>query len=247
MSLCDKMPLSELPRERLMRDGVQALSMQELIAILLGTGTQGKSVLILAQELLLHFGGIEGLREASVEELIQIKGMGKAKAITLKAALGIAQRAAQEKEPPQKKIITVQDALAIAQPLIGHLRKEALLVILRDVKCRLIHREVVSLGTLSEVLVHPREVFQLAIKHGAHSLIVCHNHPSGDPQPSQADIVLTKQLLECAKLMGVGLIDHLIVCKDSYYSFRKIPPAVQNGEFGTRQSPAVEVAERGQY
>ncbi len=221
MSLCDKMPLSELPRERLMRDGVQALSMQELIAILLGTGTQGKSVLILAQELLLHFGGIEGLREASVEELTQIKGMGKAKAITLKAALGIAQRAAQEKEPPQKKIITVQDALAIAQPLIGHLRKEALLVILRDVKCRLIHREVVSLGTLSEVLVHPREVFQLAIKHGAHSLIVCHNHPSGDPQPSQADIVLTKQLLECAKLMGVGLIDHLIVCKDSYYSFRK--------------------------
>jgi len=221
MSLCDKMPLSELPRERLMRDGVQALSMQELIAILLGTGTQGKSVLILAQELLLHFGGVEGLREASVEELTQIKGMGKAKAITLKAALGIAQRAAQEKEPPQKKIITVQDALAIAQPLIGHLKKEAVLVILRDVKCRLIHREVVSLGTLSEVLVHPREVFQLAIKHGAHSLIVCHNHPSGDPQPSQADIVLTKQLLECAKLMGVGLIDHLIVCKDSYYSFRK--------------------------
>lgn len=220
MSLCDQMPLSELPRERLMRDGAQALSMQELIAILLGTGTQGKSVLILAQELLLHFGGVEGLREASIEELTQIKGMGKAKAITLKAALGIAQRAAQEKEPPQKKIITVQDALAIAQPIIGHLRKEALLVILRDVKCRLIHREVVSLGTLSEVLVHPREVFQLAIKHGAHSLIVCHNHPSGDPQPSQADIVLTKQLLECAKLMGVGLIDHLIVCKDSYYSFR---------------------------
>jgi len=221
MSLCDQMPLSELPRERLLRDGAQALSSSELIAILLGTGTQGKSVLILAQELLLHFGGIHGLREATIEQLTQIKGMGKAKAITLKAALGIAQRAAQEKEPPQQKIITIEDAISIARPLIGHLKKEAVLVILRDVKCRLIHREIVSLGTLSEVLVHPREIFQLAIKHGAHSLIVCHNHPSNDPQPSEQDIVLTQQLLECSRLMQVGLIDHLIICSDSYFSFRK--------------------------
>jgi len=214
------MPPSELPRERLMRDGTEVLSSSELIAILLGTGTQGKSVLILAQELLLHFGGIEGLREASVEQLTKIKGMGKAKAITLKAALGIGQRAEQEKDPPQKKVITVQDALAIARPLIGHLKKEALLVILRDVKCRMIHREVISLGTLSEVLVHPREVFQLAIRHGAYSLIICHNHPSGDPTPSSADIELTRKLLESAKIIGVALIDHLIVCKDRYYSFR---------------------------
>lgn len=217
------MPPSELPRERLMRDGVEALSLQELIAILLGTGTQGKSVLILAQELLLHFGGIEGLLNASIEELTQIKGMGKAKAITLKAALGIGQRCALEREPLQKKIITVQDALKIAQPLIGHLNKEAVLVILRDVKCRLIHREVISLGTLSEVLVHPREVFQLAIKHGAHSLIVCHNHPSGDPSPSQEDIDLTKKLVECSKIIGVALVDHLIVCKDGYFSLRNRP------------------------
>lgn len=215
------MPLSELPRERLMRDGVEALSLQELIAILLGTGTQGKSVLILAQELLLHFGGIEGLLNASIEELTKIKGMGKAKSITLKAALGIAQRSAVEKEPLQKKIISIQDALNIAQPLIGHLKKEAVLVILRDVKCRLIHREVISLGTLSEVLVHPREVFQLAIKHCAHSLIVCHNHPSGDPTPSQADIDLTRKLVECSKIIGVALIDHLIICKDSHSSLRK--------------------------
>lgn len=216
------MPPSELPRERLMRDGIEALSLQELIAILLGTGTQGKSVLILAQELLLHFGGVEGLLNASIEELVQIKGMGKAKAIVLKAALGIGSRSSKEKQLPQKKIITVQDALEIAQPLIGNLKKEALLVILRDVKCRLIHREIISLGTLSEVLVHPREVFQPAIKHGAHSLIVCHNHPSGDPTPSQADIDLTKKLLECSKIIGVGLIDHLIVCKDAYISLRKV-------------------------
>lgn len=223
MSLRKQMPPSELPRERLMRDGVQALSLQELIAILLGTGTQGKSVLILAQELLLRFGGIEGLLNASIEELTQVKGMGKAKAILLKAALGIAQRAAQEKELPQKKILTVEDAVTIAQPLIAHLKKEALLVILRDVKCRLIHREVISLGTLSEVLVHPREVFQLAIKHGAHSLIVCHNHPSGDPTPSQQDIDLTKRLLDCSKLLSIALVDHLIICKNTYFSMKNAP------------------------
>lgn len=220
MSLNKKMPLSELPRERLLRDGMEALSLQELIAILLGTGTQGKSVLILAQELLLSFGGIEGLLNASVEELIKIKGMGKAKAITLKAALGVAHHSAKAKQLLQKKIVTIQDAIEIAQPLIGHLKKEALLVILRDIKCRLIHREVIGLGTLSEVLVHPREVFQLAIRHGAHSLIVCHNHPSQDPTPSEADIRLTKKLLECSKIIGVALIDHLVVCKDTYISLR---------------------------
>ncbi|MBS0629221.1 MAG: DNA repair protein RadC [Verrucomicrobia bacterium] len=220
MSLCDIMPPSELPRERLMREGTQSLSSSELIAILLGTGTQGKSVLILAQELLLRFGGIQGLQDASIEELIQIKGMGKAKAITLKAALGIAQRVAQEQELPQKKIITIQDVVGIAQPLIGHLKKEAFLVILRDVKCRLIHREIISLGTLSEVLVHPREVFEFAIKHRAHSLVVCHNHPSGDPSPSKQDIELTHRLCECAEIIGVKLADHLIICKNSYYSFK---------------------------
>jgi len=214
------MPPSELPRERLMRDGIDALSLQELIAILIGTGTQGKSVLILAQELLLKFQGIEGLLNASIEELTQIKGMGKAKAIILKAAMGIGLRCAQERQPLQRKVVTVQDAVEIARPLIAHLKKEVLLVILRDVKCRLIHREVISMGTLSEVLVHPREVFQLAIRHGAHSLVICHNHPSGDPTPSQADIDLTKQLVESAKIIGVGLVDHIIVCKDSHTSLR---------------------------
>ncbi len=216
------MPISELPRERLMRDGIDALSMQELLAILLGTGTQGKSVLILSQELLLHFGGMEGLLNASVAELIQIKGVGKAKAILLKAAFGIAKRASKEKCLPQKMLGTVQDALEIASPAIGHLKKEALLVLLRDVKCRLIHYEVISVGTLSEVLVHPREVFQLAIRHGAYSIIVCHNHPSGDPTPSKADIALTLKLLDCAKIVGIALVDHLIIGKETHVSMKQL-------------------------
>jgi len=221
MNLSKKVPASELPRERLLRDGIAALSIQELLAILLGTGTQGKSVLILAQELFLSFGGMDGLLNASVEELIKVKGVGKAKAILLKAAFGIALRTAKGKYLPQKKILTIEDALEIARPEIGYLKKEALLVILRDVKSRLIHHEVISVGTLSEVLVHPREVFQPAVRHGAYSLIVCHNHPSGDPTPSSADIILTKTLLECSKIMGITLVDHLILGEDNYTSMRK--------------------------
>ncbi len=221
MNLVKKMPPAELPRERLMRDGIDALSLQELIAILLGTGTQGKSVLVLAQELLLSFGGMEGLLNASVEELTRFKGIGKAKAIVLKAAFGIALRTIKEKQDPQKRVITVADAVEIAQPVIGHLKKEVVFVILRDVKCRLIHHEVISIGILSEVLVHPREVFQPAIRHGAYSIIVCHNHPSGDPTPSKADINLTRQLFDCAKIIGIALVDHLIICRDSYTSIKK--------------------------
>ncbi len=220
MSLAKQFPISELPRERLMRDGIDALSLQELLAILLGTGTKGKSVLILSQELLLHFGGMGGLLNASIEQLTKIKGVGKAKAILLKAAFGIALRASKEQFSPNRTVISIEDALSIAVPMIGHLKKEALLVILRDVKCRLIHHEVISVGTLSEVLVHPREVFQLAVRHGAYSLIVCHNHPSGDPTPSKADISLTFQLLESGKIMGISVADHLIIGKDNHISMK---------------------------
>lgn len=220
MSLAKQFPVSELPRERLMRDGVDALSLQELVAILLGTGTQGKSVLILAQEILLHFGGMEGLLNASIEELTKVKGVGKAKAILLKAAFGIALRAAKEKLSPNKKLYTVQDILEIAIPRIGKLKKEALLVILRDIKCRLIHTEIISLGTLSEVLVHPREVFQLAIRHGAYSIVICHNHPSGDPTPSKADIALTEQLFKCSEIVGIALTDHIIIGGEEHISMK---------------------------
>jgi len=220
MSLAKKMPPSELPRERLMRDGVDVLSLQELIAILLGTGAVGKSVLVLAQELLLQFGGLHGLLNAPVEALLQVKGIGKAKAVILKASFGIALRAAKEKRSPLKVLANIEEVAKIATAEIGHLKKEALFLLLLDAKLRLIHQEVIAIGTLSEVLVHPREVFQPAIRHGAHSLIICHNHPSGDPTPSKADLRLTKQLLECAKIIGIPLEDHLVIGSDKHVSLR---------------------------
>ncbi len=204
-----------------MRDGIEALSMQELLAILLCTGTKGKSVLILAQELLLRFSGMQGLLEASIEELMQIKGIGRAKAILLKAAFGIALRTTKSQFEPLSVIDTPQRAYKYAMSEIGHLDKEALLVILRDVRGRAIHHEVVAIGTLSEVLVHPREVFRPAVRHHAFSFIVAHNHPSGDPTPSFADIEMTRHLLRSSKIMGIVLDDHLIVAKDGYTSLRE--------------------------
>ncbi|MCI0382269.1 MAG: DNA repair protein RadC [Chlamydiae bacterium] len=214
-------PVSELPRERLLRDGIEALSIQELLAILLGTGTRGKNVLILAQELLLHFGGMKGLLESSVDDLMQINGIGHAKAILLKAAFGLALRCTKESFEPFQKIKKAEEAFRLAKSFIGHFKQEALLVILRDVKGRVIRQELIGMGTLSEVLVHPREVFNPAVRHRANSLILVHNHPSGDPTPSTADLQLTKHLLYSSKIMGIFFDDHLIIGENRYTSLRE--------------------------
>lgn len=213
------MPLEDRPRERLLRYGVESLSLPELLAILLSTGTKGKSVLQLSQELLMHFGDLNGLLEASITELTEIKGIGKAKAIQLKAAFGIALR--QSHTPASPFIAKPRDAFEIVREEIALQKQELLVILLRDVKGRMIHRERVSQGTLSEVLVHPREVFYPAVRHKAHSLIIAHNHPSGDPTPSNADLELTRLLMHSSKVMGIGLDDHLIIGKDSFISLRE--------------------------
>lgn len=214
------MPLDERPRERLMREGVDALSLAELIAIILGTGMKGKSALHLAQELTFHFRDLQGLLEASVEELTEIKGMGRAKAIKLRAVFGIALRNRRTPCRLNEPFMTTSDAFELARDAIGDEKTEVLFVMLRDVRGRLIHSEKVAVGTLSEVLIHPREVFYTAVRHKAHSLILAHNHPSGDPFPSKADIALTRLLLQSSRVMGIPLDDHLIVTPNKYYSLR---------------------------
>jgi len=216
------MPLDERPRERLEREGIEALSHTELIAIVLGSGTSGKSVLHLAQELLEHFGGLERLLDASIVELMQIKGIGKAKAILLKAVFGLALKCRKPFHLQKFAISSARDAYALAQAEIAHLPQEVLLVILRDVRGHLIHFEQVSIGTLSEVLIHPREIFYPAVRYKAHSLIIAHNHPSGDPKPSQADLHLTRALIQASHVMSIGLDDHLIVCRDRFISLREL-------------------------
>ncbi len=221
MSLLENVPLQDRPRERLLQTGSDALSLQELLAILLSTGTKGKSVLLLAQEMLEHFGGLQGLLEASISELTTLKGIGRAKAIQLKACFEIALRSSKLHSPFKQTIQNAEDAYHLVKDALSSQKQEMMMVILKDVKKKFLHLEKISIGTLSEVLVHPREVFYPAVRHKAHSFILAHNHPSGDPTPSKADLELTKLLLKSSSVMGIPIDDHIIVGSSSYISLRE--------------------------
>jgi DNA repair protein RadC len=218
MSL-SKIPVEERPRERLLKCGVEALSLAELLAILLCTGTKKKSVLELAHEIIAQFGSLQGLLDASVAELTAIKGLGPAKAIQLKAAFGIALKNSSPPRPQTK--ITAPEAYALVKDELSQQKQEMIVVILKDVRGRLIGQEKVSLGTLSEVLVHPREIFYPAVRHKASSFILAHNHPSGDPTPSKADLDVTRTLFRSSCIMGIALDDHLIIGNATFYSFQE--------------------------
>lgn len=221
MSTIKGMPLSERPRERLLQQGCEALSTAELIAILWGTGMKGKSVITLAQELLATFGNLTELSEKTIQDLCQIKGLGRAKALQLTAALALATRLAQEKQPSKLYIKTPQQAFLFLKDRIGHEKKEVFGVMLLDIKGVLIRWEKVSVGTLNQTLVHPREVFYPAVKHLAASILLAHNHPSGDPSPSQQDITVTQELLAVSQWMKIPIYDHVIITSHHCYSFRE--------------------------
>lgn len=222
MTNLTRFPLEERPRERLLQYGIEALSLSELIAIVLGTGTKGKNVIQLADELLSRFQGLNGLLEASIEELSEVKGIGQAKAILLHAVFAIALKSRKMGIHEKPLINSSKAAFELAHSELSHQKQEVLLVILRDIKRRMIHYEKISVGTLSEVLVHPREVFYPAIRRKAHNVILAHNHPSGDPTPSQADLELTRMLAHSSRILGIGLADHLIVGAHTFFSMREM-------------------------
>jgi DNA repair protein RadC len=215
------LPAHERPRERLLEVGEEALSIAELLAILLGTGTKGKSVLQLSQELLATFGSLPKLLQASIEELQEIKGVGLAKAIQLKAAFALALRYrtlySEEKKP---SLGSSHETYLLLKEKLEHLEQEALFVVLLDTKRKVISIDQVALGTLSQVLIHPREVFYHAVRKKAHSVIIAHNHPSGDPTPSQADKEITRKLIESGRILGIPIDDHLIIGKDRFVSLK---------------------------
>lgn len=215
------LPLGERPRERLMRYGEEAMTTGELIAIILSNGIKGKTVLQLSHELLSHFGSLERLCEASIEELRLIKGMGLAKAVQIKAAFSLGLRSARSVERPKYRIQTPLHAYNLLKDDLVHKKREHFVIILLDAKGFLIRTEVVSIGTLTNALVHPREVFHPAVRHNAASIILAHNHPSGDPTPSQNDYSMTEQLVASSKVMGIAVNDHLIIGKDGYVSLRE--------------------------
>ncbi len=213
-------PLEERPRERLLEHGVSALKVSELLAIILGSGTRGISAIDLGEMLLNYFGSLESLVDASISDLTQIKGIGKAKAIELKAVFGLAKKLlATTKEERLPIISSIEAHKALIDLFYGE-KQELLAVLLLDAKLKPFHREIIGRGILTQVLIHPREVFNPALRNHAQTLIIAHNHPSGDTTPSADDLRLTKLLKSCGEILGIPLADHLILAGQSYFSFK---------------------------
>ena len=214
------LPKSERPRERLQRFGPEVLSAQELLALILGRGISGESVMVTAQKLLTHFGGVKGISEASIEELSQIPGIGLAKAAQIKAAFELAKRkdaAVDEKI----KIQSTEDAVKLVKAKLEDKKKEYFLILSLDSRNNFIKLSEISIGTINARIVHPREVFKEAMASLAVSIILVHNHPSGDPDPSEDDLVINKRLIAAGKIIGIEVNDHIIIGKDKNFSFKE--------------------------
>jgi DNA repair protein RadC len=217
-------PEDERPRERLMKLGADTLSEAQLLAIMLATGdaSSGQSALDLAMYLVRTFDGLRALDAASIAELCQLKGIGPAKATTIKAALELGKRLFGEPVQRHLKVTSPQDLVNYFQPRLQHLRKEVFKAVLLNTKHQMLKDVTVSEGSLSASLVHPREAFLPAIKESAAAVIFLHNHPSGDPTPSTEDKELTLRLVEVGQLVGISVLDHIIIGSGSpgYISFR---------------------------
>jgi DNA repair protein RadC len=219
----ERLPHEERPRERLLKYGAESLATAELVAIILGSGTKTMPVLQLAQEIVARFGSTDTLAQATIEELQAIKGVGVAKALQLKAALTLGLRASRQNSSNTRFFIEFPiHAYQYIRRDLEKEQRELFVVILQDTKGYVICHEVVSIGTLSQVLVHPREVFYPAIRHKAASMVLAHNHPSGDPTPSPQDIEVTKQLIHVGGVMSIPVNDHIIVGKERYVSLRQL-------------------------
>jgi len=213
------LPKEERPRERLVKFGEQALSAQELLQLILGRGVAGESVAVTAQKLLAQFGSLQKLAEASIEELSSIKGIGLAKAAQIKAAFEIGRRLSTQAPTYKSKELTDPEKVyRLIKSKLKDYHKEHFYIIALNSRGHSIAE--VSVGSLNASVVHPREVFTEAIKNKAASVVFAHNHPSGDPEPSEDDLLLTKKLVESGKILGIEVFDHIIVAKDSFFSFK---------------------------
>lgn len=215
------LPETERPRERLLLGGASRLSNAELLAIVMGTsGLPGESVLALAERVIGKIGGIERLSQISAEELREIRGIGDAKAATLLAVVEVSRRMSARRQP----VKTVTSPDEVYHLLIDRLRfeeRERFFVVLLNTKNHLIGIEEVSVGSMNSSIVHPREVFKLAVRKSAASLIIAHNHPSGDPSPSREDIEVTRRLCEAGRLLGMDVLDHVIFGDGEALSLRQ--------------------------
>lgn len=216
------LPATERPRERMRKLGPEAMSVQEILALVMGRGISGESIMVTAQRLLDKFKTVENLSNASVEELCHVRGVGVAKACQIKAAFELANRLSPSSSSREKLTIkTPEDAYLELKGRSRGQKKECFWAILLDTRNRVIKSEEISVGTLDTSLVHPRELFKEAISASSASIIVAHNHPSGNPEASQEDIKLSRRLIETGRLIGIEVIDHIIIGDGKYISMKR--------------------------
>ena len=206
------------PREKLERLGVASLGDNELLAVVLGSGSRGRDVLDLANRLLEEVGGLHGLPRVGVEDLCRVGGIGPARAAQILAAVECGRRTLVPDVHDRPPLRTPSDVAAYLLPLYGARQVEQFGIVMLDTKYRLIRTRIVAVGSLDEIVVHPREVFREATMASAAAIVLFHNHPSGDPSPSRDDLVLTSRMVSAGTVMGIAVVDHLILADQRYYS-----------------------------
>lgn len=212
---------ADRPRERLINQGATSLSNQELIAIMLRTGTRQESVLHLANRVLHHLEGIQQLKDASIEELTSINGIGQAKAVQLLAAVELGRRLSSKQTDAKYTIRSPKDAASYLMADMTSLKQEHFVVLFLNIKNQVLHRQTIFVGSLNASIVHPREIFREAVRRSAASIVCAHNHPSGNPAPSPEDIAVTKRLMEAGSIVGIELLDHLIIGDHQFISLNE--------------------------
>ncbi len=218
------LPASERPYERGLAFGPSALSNAELLAIILRSGTKEQSSLALAEELLRHFGGERGvtfLADCTPEELQRLGGIGPVKALTLSAVGELSRRIAKTQREAQVTLSSPSSIASYFMEEMRHLGHEELRLVCLNTKNKLLHQEVISVGTVNASLASPREIFLTALRRRAAGFILLHNHPSGDPTPSREDILLTKKLSESGQMLEIPLLDHIVIGDRRYYSMKE--------------------------
>ena len=220
MYLIKEMPEQERPRERLVSNGVKSLSNVELLAILLRTGNKNKSVIELSKDVLYNLKKFEDFKKITYEELLKIHGIKEAKATTIIAAIELGRRILKDEEVQNNKITSSHDVYYELKEIAEN-EQETFYCVYLNTKLNIIKKEQIYKGTVNKIVIHPREIFKNAIKYNSSYIILVHNHPTGDSNPSKADITTTEQLIEVSNIINIEILDHIIIGKNQFYSYKE--------------------------